>query len=63
MKLLRLLVRPEPQGATASETPALAFERVSLAFDENVVLRDVSFSVPRGAMRKSCWAPAAAASR
>ena len=29
-------------------TPAIAFESVSLAFDENVVLRDVSFSVRPG---------------
>jgi phospholipid/cholesterol/gamma-HCH transport system ATP-binding protein len=29
---------------------AVVFERVSLAFDDNVVLRDVSFSVPAGHM-------------
>jgi phospholipid/cholesterol/gamma-HCH transport system ATP-binding protein len=29
---------------------AVAFERVSFAFDEHVVLRDISFSVPRGSM-------------
>ena len=27
------------------------FEKVSFAFDEHVVLRDVSFSVPKGSMR------------
>ena len=32
------------------EVPAIAFEKVSLAFDENVVLRDVSFSVRPGTM-------------
>ena len=30
---------------------AVAFENVSLAFDENVVLRDLSFTVPKGSMR------------
>lgn len=33
------------------ESPAVVFENVSFAFDEHVVLRDVSFSVPAGAMR------------
>ena len=32
-------------------SPAVAFDRVSFAFDEHVVLRDISFSVPKGAMR------------
>jgi phospholipid/cholesterol/gamma-HCH transport system ATP-binding protein len=32
------------------ETPAVAVEHVSFAFDDHVVLRDVSFSVPRGSM-------------
>ena len=31
--------------------PAVVFEHVSLAFDEHVVLRDVSFSVSKGTMR------------
>lgn len=30
---------------------AIVFERVSLAFDDHVVLRDLSFTVPKGAMR------------
>ena len=30
---------------------AIVFERVSLAFDEHVVLRDLSFTVPKGEMR------------
>ena len=30
---------------------AVEFERVSLAFDDHVVLRDLSFTVPEGAMR------------
>ena len=33
------------------DVPAIEFEGVSLAFDENVVLRDVSFSVPAGHMK------------
>jgi phospholipid/cholesterol/gamma-HCH transport system ATP-binding protein len=31
--------------------PAVVFDRVSFAFDEHVVLRDVSFSIARGSMR------------
>lgn len=30
---------------------AIVFDRVTLAFDDHVVLRDLSFSVPKGAMR------------
>ena len=30
--------------------PAVVFEKVSLAFDDNVVLREISFSVPAGHM-------------
>ena len=36
-------------GAAAG-APAVAFEKVSLAFDDNVVLRDVSFTVRAGQM-------------
>ena len=32
-------------------SPAVVFEQVSFAFDDHVVLRDVSFSVPTGGMR------------
>ena len=44
-------------AATRASTPpapndmAVVFENVSLAFDQQVVLKDLSFSVPRGAMR------------
>lgn len=31
--------------------PAVAFDKVSLAFDDHVVLKDLSFSVPSGSMR------------
>ncbi len=32
-------------------TPAVVFDQVSIAFDDRVVLRDLSFSIPAGAMR------------
>jgi phospholipid/cholesterol/gamma-HCH transport system ATP-binding protein len=35
----------------APPSPAVAFDRVSFAFDEHVVLRDVSFTVPKGSMK------------
>ena len=34
----------------ADKTPAVEFEHVALAFDDDVVLRDVSFTVPHGKM-------------
>lgn len=34
-----------------STTPVVVFDRVSIAFDEQEVLRDLSFTVPRGSMR------------
>jgi phospholipid/cholesterol/gamma-HCH transport system ATP-binding protein len=33
------------------DSPAVVFEHVSFAFDDHVVLRDVSFTVPDGSMR------------
>jgi phospholipid/cholesterol/gamma-HCH transport system ATP-binding protein len=39
---------PSDRAADDVERPAIAFENVSLAFDEHVVLRDVSFSVRPG---------------
>ena len=36
------------EGRPASETPAVVFDKVALAFDDNVVLRDVSFSLLPG---------------
>jgi phospholipid/cholesterol/gamma-HCH transport system ATP-binding protein len=44
----------EPKLATATATleradaPAIQFDHVQLAFDDNVVLKDVSFSLPKG---------------
>jgi len=39
--------------ATSSEgqEPAVVFDRVSFAFDEHVVLRDISFTIPKASMR------------
>jgi phospholipid/cholesterol/gamma-HCH transport system ATP-binding protein len=37
-------------GDTADGVPVVEFEHVSLAFDDNVVLRDLSFAVQRGHM-------------
>jgi phospholipid/cholesterol/gamma-HCH transport system ATP-binding protein len=37
--------------APAPDVPAVAFEHVSLAFDDNVVLRDISFSVGSGRLK------------
>ena len=35
----------------AASPPAVAFDKVSFAFDDNVVLRDVSFTVAKGCMK------------
>lgn len=40
--------RPASEEKTAA---AVVFNNVSFAFDEHVVLRDISFSVPKGSMR------------
>ena len=44
-----------PTGALMSQenavSAAVVFDKVSFAFDEHVVLRDVSFSVPKGGMK------------
>ena len=37
-----------PEGGAS---PAVVFDKVSFAFDDHVVLRDISFSVPHGSMR------------
>lgn len=36
---------------SAGSVDAIVFEHVSLAFDDHVVLRDLSFTVPKGSMR------------
>ena len=44
----------EPQsgtGAGGDSTPMVVFDRVSVAFDEEEVLRDLSFTVAKGTMR------------
>lgn len=43
---LRARVRASEQDAP----PAVEFDRVSFAFDEHVILRGVSFTVPQGSM-------------
>src|SRR5687768_603756 len=40
--------RPRP---SAAHRDAVVFDRVSLAFDDHVVLQDLSFTIPTGAMR------------
>lgn len=40
-----------PLPAAADESPIVVVENVSFAFDDHVVLRDISFSVPRGGLR------------
>jgi phospholipid/cholesterol/gamma-HCH transport system ATP-binding protein len=44
-----------PIGVSAEHRPeaaaAVVFDHVSLAFDDHVVLRELSFSIPKGAMR------------
>ena len=39
------------QSKNDAVSPAVVFDNVSFAFDDHVVLRDVSFTVPRGSMR------------
>ena len=39
---------PELEEALGPGSPIVVFDRVSLAFDENVVLRDISFTLIRG---------------
>jgi len=43
--------RPASGPRPGTEVDAIAFEHVSLAFDDHVVLKDLSFTVPKGAMR------------
>jgi phospholipid/cholesterol/gamma-HCH transport system ATP-binding protein len=47
-----LRTRSHPADAPRqADGPAVVFDHVSIAFDDQVVLRDVSFQVPRGTMR------------
>ena len=41
---------PRLPGRSAT-SPAVVFDKVSFAFDDHVVLRDISFTVPKGSMR------------
>ena len=40
-----------PHSSTAMDRDAVVFDRVSLAFDDHVVLQELSFTIPTGAMR------------
>jgi phospholipid/cholesterol/gamma-HCH transport system ATP-binding protein len=40
-----------PRATRADESLAVVFEHVSFAYDDNVVLRDINFTIPTGAMR------------
>ena len=35
----------------AAAPPVVVFDRVSFAFDDHVVLQDISFTVPKGSMK------------
>jgi phospholipid/cholesterol/gamma-HCH transport system ATP-binding protein len=34
-----------------ASSPAVVFDRVTFGFDEHIILRDISFTIPRGSMR------------
>ena len=40
-----------PVSDEDATTPAVRFDKVSFAFDDHVVLRDISFIIPKGSMR------------
>jgi phospholipid/cholesterol/gamma-HCH transport system ATP-binding protein len=42
---------PEQDAAPGSIAPAVVFDKVSFAFDDHVVLSDVSFAIPDGSMK------------
>jgi phospholipid/cholesterol/gamma-HCH transport system ATP-binding protein len=42
--------RVDPAASSAGDSPVVVFDKVSFAFDDHVVLNEVSFSVPRGSM-------------
>jgi phospholipid/cholesterol/gamma-HCH transport system ATP-binding protein len=42
--------RPQTEAQAPTQPPAVAFEHVALAFDDDVILRDVSFSIPVGGL-------------
>ena len=50
-RLRRHQERPPPHEGGDPAAPAVAFEDVSLAFDEHAVLQHLTFELPRGAMR------------
>jgi phospholipid/cholesterol/gamma-HCH transport system ATP-binding protein len=48
---VNVLTANRAEVTPGQEAPAVVFDHVSIAFDDQVVLRDVSFQVPRGTMR------------
>ena len=42
---------PAPSATEPAEAPIIAVDHVSFAYDDNVVLNDVSFSIPKGSLR------------
>ena len=42
---------PTPSPTEPAESPIVVVDHVSFAFDDHVVLRDISFSVPKGSLR------------
>lgn len=44
-------VEPHTRGVTSQPPPAVEFSHVTIAFDDHVVLRDLSFAIPTGDMR------------
>lgn len=42
---------PDPDPAAPADSPVVVVEHVSFAFDEHEVLRDISFSIPKGGLR------------
>jgi phospholipid/cholesterol/gamma-HCH transport system ATP-binding protein len=50
------LQRPQSAGPVEAHPPTISVEHLSFAFDDQVVLRDISFSIPRGIVRFLCGA-------
>jgi phospholipid/cholesterol/gamma-HCH transport system ATP-binding protein len=52
MKQMELETKPIPSNTVNdAASPAVAFEKVSFAFDDHVVLRDTTFVIPQGSMK------------
>jgi phospholipid/cholesterol/gamma-HCH transport system ATP-binding protein len=51
VKALSVPDAPSTSAASTSDAPSVVFDDVSFAFDDHVVLQNVSFSLPRGSLR------------